>query len=158
MVLWGTTWWRQANGRPMLIVGSRPAVYLMAVIEVNNVLKAITMFPFSAPFPCAGPNMLTSTIEVNNVVKIITMFPFSAPFPCSGPNMLTSTIEVNHVVKIIIKLLFTAPFPCSGPNMLTVEVNQLPVTTELQKKRLKQTEIEVRQSTQKVRDLAINIR
>ena len=32
MVLWGTTSWRQENGRPMLIVGSRPAVYLMAVI------------------------------------------------------------------------------------------------------------------------------
>ena len=58
MVLWGTTWWRQAsaafpaarnsksmvhagtgrwrqkNGRPMLIVGSRPAVYRMAVVLV----------------------------------------------------------------------------------------------------------------------------
>ncbi|KAI0219309.1 hypothetical protein LSAT2_029120 [Lamellibrachia satsuma] len=46
------------------------------------------------------------------------------------------------------------------PNLssATLEVSQLPVNTELQKKRLKQTEIEVRQSTQKVRDLAINIR
>ena len=32
MVLWGTTGWRQENGRPLVIVGSRPAVYLMAVV------------------------------------------------------------------------------------------------------------------------------
>ena len=59
MVLWGTTWWRKAsgrvsgcaqsksmvhagtgrwrqkNGRPMVIVGSRPAVYRMAVLLVR---------------------------------------------------------------------------------------------------------------------------
>ena len=32
MVHAGTDRWRQKNGRPMLIVGSRPAVYRMAVI------------------------------------------------------------------------------------------------------------------------------
>ena len=34
MVHAGTGRWRQKNGRPMLIVGSRLAVYRMAVIEV----------------------------------------------------------------------------------------------------------------------------
>ena len=33
MVHAGTGRWRQKNGRPMLIVGSRPAVYRMAVDE-----------------------------------------------------------------------------------------------------------------------------
>ena len=33
MVHAGTGRWRQKNGRPMLIVGSRPAVYRMAVIR-----------------------------------------------------------------------------------------------------------------------------
>ena len=33
MVHAGTGRWRQKNGRPMLIVGSRPAVYRMAVIS-----------------------------------------------------------------------------------------------------------------------------
>ena len=32
MVHAGTGRWRQKNGRPMLIVGSRPAVYRMAVL------------------------------------------------------------------------------------------------------------------------------
>ena len=32
MVHAGTGRWRQKNGRPMLIVGSRPAVYRMAVV------------------------------------------------------------------------------------------------------------------------------
>ena len=39
MVLWATTWWRQANGRPMLIVGSRPAVYLMVVVKAAILQK-----------------------------------------------------------------------------------------------------------------------
>ena len=34
MVHAGTGRWRQKNGRPMLIVGSRPAVYRMAVVIV----------------------------------------------------------------------------------------------------------------------------
>ena len=34
MVHAGTGRWRQKNGRPMLIVGSRPAVYRMAVLKV----------------------------------------------------------------------------------------------------------------------------
>ena len=34
MVHAGTGRWRQKNGRPMLIVGSRPAVYRMAVTEL----------------------------------------------------------------------------------------------------------------------------
>ena len=33
MVHAGTGRWRQKNGRPMLIVGSRPAVYRMAVVQ-----------------------------------------------------------------------------------------------------------------------------
>ena len=33
MVHAGTGRWRQKNGRPMLIVGSRPAVYRMAVLK-----------------------------------------------------------------------------------------------------------------------------
>ena len=37
MVHAGTGRWRQKNGRPMLIVGSRPAVYRMAVVKVCNV-------------------------------------------------------------------------------------------------------------------------
>ena len=36
MVHAGTGRWRQKNGRPMLIVGSRPAVYRMAVVYVWN--------------------------------------------------------------------------------------------------------------------------
>ena len=35
MVHAGTGRWRQKNGRPMLIVGSRPAVYRMAVVLVK---------------------------------------------------------------------------------------------------------------------------
>ena len=34
MVHAGTGRWRQKNGRPMLIVGSRPAVYRMAVVKL----------------------------------------------------------------------------------------------------------------------------
>ena len=34
MVHAGTGRWHQKNGRPMLIVGSRPAVYRMAVLAV----------------------------------------------------------------------------------------------------------------------------
>ena len=37
MVHAGTGRWRQKNGRPMLIVGSRPAVYRMAVPVVENI-------------------------------------------------------------------------------------------------------------------------
>ena len=36
MVHAGTGRWRQKNGRPMLIVGSRLAVYRMAVVEVSG--------------------------------------------------------------------------------------------------------------------------
>ena len=36
MVHAGTGRWRQKNGRPMLIVGSRPAVYRMAVLTSSN--------------------------------------------------------------------------------------------------------------------------
>ena len=36
MVHAGTGRWRQKNGRPMLIVGSRLAVYRMAVVELNG--------------------------------------------------------------------------------------------------------------------------
>ena len=36
MVHAGTGRWRQKNGRPMLIVGSRPAVYRMAVLILNT--------------------------------------------------------------------------------------------------------------------------
>ena len=35
MVHAGTGRWRQKNGRPMLSVGSRPAVYRMAVVLLN---------------------------------------------------------------------------------------------------------------------------
>ena len=35
MVHAGTGRWRQKNGRPMLIVGSRPAVYRMAVVYLT---------------------------------------------------------------------------------------------------------------------------
>ena len=38
MVHAGTGRWRQKNGRPMLIVGSRLAVYRMAVVEHTNKL------------------------------------------------------------------------------------------------------------------------
>ena len=37
MVHAGTGRWRQKNGRPMLIVGSRPAVYRMAVLQSTSV-------------------------------------------------------------------------------------------------------------------------
>ena len=36
MVPAGTGRWRQKNGRPMLIVGSRPAVYRMAVLVLRK--------------------------------------------------------------------------------------------------------------------------
>ena len=36
MVHAGTGRWRQKNGRPMLIVGSRPAVYRMAVVTMSH--------------------------------------------------------------------------------------------------------------------------
>ena len=36
MVHAGTGRWRQKNGRPMLIVGSRPAVYRMAVLRPSK--------------------------------------------------------------------------------------------------------------------------
>ena len=36
MVHAGTGRWRQKNGRPMLIVGSRPAVYRMAVLVLAS--------------------------------------------------------------------------------------------------------------------------
>ena len=39
MVHAGTGRWRQKNGRPMLIVGSRLAVYRMAVVRPMNVQK-----------------------------------------------------------------------------------------------------------------------
>ena len=38
MVHAGTGRWRQKNGRPMLIVGSRPAVYRMAVVVHNQTI------------------------------------------------------------------------------------------------------------------------
>ena len=37
MVHAGTGRWRQKNGRPMLIVGSRLAVYRMAVVECSRI-------------------------------------------------------------------------------------------------------------------------
>ena len=40
MVHAGTGRWRQKNGRPMLIVGSRPAVYRMAVVVALQHCKA----------------------------------------------------------------------------------------------------------------------
>ena len=39
MVHAGTGRWRQKNGRPMLIVGSRPAVYRMAVVVPNKLTE-----------------------------------------------------------------------------------------------------------------------
>ena len=44
MVHAGTGRWRQKNGRPMLIVGSRPAVYRMAVVYRTLGLAMITKF------------------------------------------------------------------------------------------------------------------
>ena len=42
MVHAGTGRWRQKNGRPMLIVGSRPAVYRMAVVKASCVRNILT--------------------------------------------------------------------------------------------------------------------
>ena len=39
MVHAGTGRWRQKNGRPMLIVGSRPAVYRMAVLCIHSLIQ-----------------------------------------------------------------------------------------------------------------------
>ena len=44
MVHAGTGRWRQKNGRPMLIVGSRPAVYRMAVILPSCEIICISGF------------------------------------------------------------------------------------------------------------------
>ena len=44
MVHAGTGRWRQKNGRPMLIVGSRPAVYRMAVLGHSPGAKIINVF------------------------------------------------------------------------------------------------------------------
>ena len=43
MVHAGTGRWRQQNGRPMLIVGSRLAVYRMAVVIVSRVRTNYTI-------------------------------------------------------------------------------------------------------------------
>ena len=42
MVHAGTGRWRQKNGRPMLIAGSRPAVYRMAVVVPHRTVPLIT--------------------------------------------------------------------------------------------------------------------
>ena len=47
MVHAGTGRWRQKNGRPMLIVGSRLAVYRMAVVAVSPGISCGTLYRFS---------------------------------------------------------------------------------------------------------------
>lgn len=56
------------------------------------------------------------------------------------------------------KKLLAATKQAAGGDSGNVDVSSLRESTEIQRKWLKQTELDVRQSTQKVRDLAINIK
>ena len=64
MVHAGTGRWRQKNGRPMLIVGSRPAVYRMAVR-----VRLCVYFRVSRPTSCRRKVGLCT--RVNGVARII---------------------------------------------------------------------------------------
>ena len=55
MVHAGTDRWRQENGRPMLIVGSRPAVYQKAVVHPSWVSQAPRVLSYCADALLFGP-------------------------------------------------------------------------------------------------------
>ena len=70
MVHAGTGRWRQKNGRPMLIVGSRLAVYRMAVVILRTaaILAAILDFwwcPNLAVLSIGGPHNIRIDTKMN---------------------------------------------------------------------------------------------
>ena len=63
MVHAGTGRWRQKNGRPMLIVGSRPAVYRMAVLQpLTKNAQTIIIFSHTIYFCNKRGGIWTSAI------------------------------------------------------------------------------------------------